>query len=580
MVNLKINDIDVSVPEGTTILEAAREINVKIPTLCHYNLPEINFVNQHANCRVCMVQWGRGLVPACNTLVKEGMEIRTDTQKVIKARKINIELLLSNHPKTCLTCDRNGNCELQTLAAENNIRDIRFKGKMMNRPIDNSSFSIIRDPNKCILCKRCETMCNEFQTVGTLTDVGRGYDTVIGTNFMQPMYQTNCTFCGQCLSVCPTGALTEVNETNEVYKAIDDPEKIVIVQTAPAVRVALGEEFGMEAGSVVTGQMVSALRSLGFDYVFDTDFAADVTAIEEAHEVVDRLQNNGRIPIITSCCPSWVNFIETNFPDLLDIPSTCKSPHEMFGSIAKSYFAEQINVDPENIVVVSVMPCVAKKYESRRPELVNSSGYSDVDYVITTRELAEMIRDMSLSLEHLEPSDFDRLMGESTGAGVIFGATGGVLESALRTAYNIITGEHLEDVEFEEMKDLKGTKISKVDVGGYELTAVVTSGLGNARRVLEKVDRGEAHFDIIEIMACPGGCINGGGQPRHNANVEIIKKRMEGLHSVDRNKDLRRSYENPEVQKLYDEYLGKPGGEKAHQLLHTHYDEDKTIELF
>ncbi len=361
MVNLKINDIDVSVPEGTTILEAAREINVKIPTLCHYNLPEINFVNQHANCRVCMVQWGRGLVPACNTLVKEGMEIRTDTQKVIKARKINIELLLSNHPKTCLTCDRNGNCELQTLAAENNIRDIRFKGKMMNRPIDNSSFSIIRDPNKCILCKRCETMCNEFQTVGTLTDVGRGYDTVIGTNFMQPMYQTNCTFCGQCLSVCPTGALTEVNETNEVYKAIDDPEKIVIVQTAPAVRVALGEEFGMEAGSVVTGQMVSALRSLGFDYVFDTDFAADVTAIEEAHEVVDRLQNNGRIPIITSCCPSWVNFIETNFPDLLDIPSTCKSPHEMFGSIAKSYFAEQINVDPENIVVVSVMPCVAKK---------------------------------------------------------------------------------------------------------------------------------------------------------------------------------------------------------------------------
>lgn len=580
MVKIKINDIEVEVEESSTILEAANKINVKIPTLCHYNLPDINFVNKEANCRVCLVQWGNGLVPACNTLVKDGMEIRTDTQKVIKSRKTNIELLLSNHPKTCLVCDRNGNCELQTLAAENNIREIRYSGKMINRPIDNSSYSIIRDPNKCILCKRCETMCNEFQTVGTLTDVGRGFETVVGTNFMQPMHQTNCTFCGQCLSVCPTGALTEVNEVTEVYDALNDEDKIVVVQTAPAVRVALGEAFGMEAGSVVTGQMVTALRSLGFDYVFDTDFAADVTAIEEAHEVVDRLTNNGRLPIITSCCPSWVNFIENNFPDLLDIPSTCKSPHEMFGSIAKSYFAEKINVDPKNIVVVSVMPCVAKKYESRRPELVNSSGYSDVDYVITTRELASMIRDMSLSLEHLEPSDYDRMMGESTGAGVIFGATGGVLESALRTAYNIMTGDDLEEVEFKEMKDFRGTKISKVDLAGKEVTAVVTSGLGNARRVLEKVEKGEAHYDIIEIMACPGGCVNGGGQPRHNADVNVIKQRMEGLFSEDRNKKLRRSYENPEIQKLYDEYLGHPGSEKAHALLHTHYDDEKTVEFF
>lgn len=580
MVKIKINDIEVEAEESQTILEAAKKVNIKIPTLCHYDLPDIEFVNKEANCRVCLVQWGKGLVPACNTLVKEGMEIRTDTQKVINSRKINIELLLSNHPKTCLVCQRNGNCELQTLAAENNIREVRFPGKMISRPIDDSSYSIIRDPNKCILCKRCETMCNDFQTVGTLTEVGRGFETVVGTNFMQPMYKTNCTFCGQCLSVCPTGALSEVSEVREVYKALNDDNKIVIVQTAPAVRVALGESFGMEPGTVVTGQMVTALKSLGFDYVFDTDFAADVTAIEEAHEIVDRIENNGRLPIITSCCPSWVNFIETNFPELLDIPSTCKSPHEMFGSIAKSYFAEKINVDAKDIVVVSVMPCVAKKYESKRPELVNSKGYSDVDHVITTRELAEMIRDMSLSLADLDPSDFDNLMGESTGAGVIFGSTGGVLESALRTAYNIMTGEDLEDVEFSEMKELKGTKISKIKLAGKELTAVATSGLGNARRVLEKVESGEANFDIIEIMACPGGCVNGGGQPRHKADVSVIQKRINGILKEDRGKSLRRSYENPEVQKLYYDYLDHPASEKAHQLLHTTLDEEKTVELF
>lgn len=580
MVKIKINDIEVEAEESQTILEAAKKVNIKIPTLCHYDLPDIDFVNKEANCRVCLVQWGKGLVPACNTLVKEGMEIRTDTQKVINSRKINIELLLSNHPKTCLVCQRNGNCELQTLAAENNIREVRFPGKMISRPIDDSSYSIIRDPNKCILCKRCETMCNDFQTVGTLTEVGRGFETVVGTNFMQPMYKTNCTFCGQCLSVCPTGALSEVSEVREVYKALNDDSKIVIVQTAPAVRVALGESFGMDPGTVVTGQMVTVLKSLGFDYVFDTDFAADVTAIEEAHEIVDRIENNGRLPIITSCCPSWVNFIETNFHELLDIPSTCKSPHEMFGSIAKSYFAEKINVDAKDIVVVSVMPCVAKKYESKRPELVNSKGYSDVDHVITTRELAEMIRDMSLSLADLDPSDFDNLMGESTGAGVIFGSTGGVLESALRTAYNIMTGEDLEDVEFSEMKELKGTKISKIKLAGKELTAVATSGLGNARRVLEKVESGEANFDIIEIMACPGGCVNGGGQPRHKADVSVIQKRINGILKEDRGKSLRRSYENPEVQKLYDDYLDHPASEKAHQLLHTTLDDEKTVELF
>lgn len=580
MINLKINDIDVRVPEGSTILEAAREINIEIPTLCHLNLHELNYVNKDANCRVCLVQWGNGLVPACNTLVREGMEIRTDTLKVVKSRKVNIELLLSNHPKDCLVCDRNGDCELQTLAADNNIKNIRFKGNRINFPIDNSSFSIVRDPNKCILCKRCETMCNQVQTVGTLTDVGRGFDTVVGTNFMQPMYKTNCTFCGQCLSVCPTGALTEVNEINEVYNALSDNEKTVIVQTAPAVRVALGEEFGMEAGSIVTGKMVTALRNLGFDYVFDTDFAADITSIEEAHELVHRLQNGGTLPILTSCCPSWVNFIEINFPDMLDIPSTCMSPHEMFGALAKTYFAEKIGKDPKDIVVVSVMPCVAKKYESKRPELVSQEGYSDVDYVVTTRELASMIRDMSLDFKNLESSDFDRLMGESTGAGVNFGSTGGVLESALRTAYNIITGKDLHQVEFKELKDLTGIKESEIKVGDYELRAAVSSGLGNARKLLNRVRKGEAHYDIIEIMACPGGCINGGGQPHHHGDINVIKKRMESIHTEDRNKHIRRSYENPEAIKLYDEYLGEPGGEKAHKLLHTSYENNDTHEYF
>lgn len=572
MVNLKINGQDVQVEKGTTILEAAKKINIKIPTLCHMDMKGLGFINRDANCRVCLVElMDKGtLVPACDTLVKEGMDVRTNTYRVIRSRKVNIELLLSNHPTDCLVCSKSGNCELQDLAWLANIRTIRFTGERINFPLDNSSLSLIRDPNKCVLCKRCETMCNEVQTVGTLTDVGRGFPVVVGTEFDEPMINTNCTFCGQCLSVCPTGALAEVSSIQQVTIALMDKTKTVIVQTAPAVRVALGEEFGMEPGTVVTGKMVTALRNIGFDYVFDTDFAADLTTMEEAKEFVSRFEKGENLPILTSCCPSWVNFIENNFPEMLHIPSSCKSPHEMFGSVAKSYFAEKMNIDPKDIVVVSVMPCVAKKYESARPELSNK-GLSDVDYVLSTREIAHMIKDCAMDFPKLEDSDFDSIMGESSGAGVIFGSTGGVMEAAIRTAYNMITGEDLQNVEYTELKDLRGFKEVEIEIKGKKIKAAVVSGLGNARKLLNSIKSKEKTYDIIEIMACPGGCIAGGGQPFIHGDTDIIEKRMHGIHREDRNKSIRLSYKNPSIQKIYNDYLGEPGGERAHHLLHTTY---------
>ncbi|WP_288980248.1 NADH-dependent [FeFe] hydrogenase, group A6 [uncultured Parvimonas sp.] len=572
MVNVKINGIDVQVEKGSTILEAAKKINIKIPTLCHLDMHGLGFINRDANCRVCLVEDNRNhkLIPACDTLVKEGMDIRTDTAKVLRARKVNIELLLSNHPADCLVCSKSGNCELQDLAWLANVRKIRYSGERSHYPLDNLSHSLIRDPNKCVLCKRCETMCNEVQTVGTLTDIGRGFPTVIGTEFNESMVNTNCTFCGQCLSVCPTGALYEVSYIDEVQKALDDPEKVVLVQTAPAVRVALGEDFGMKPGSVVTGQMVTALRNIGFDYVFDTDFAADLTTMEETKEFVTRFQSGENLPILTSCCPSWVNFIEYNFPDMLNIPSTCKSPHEMFGAVAKSYFAEKHNIDPSKIVVVSIMPCIAKKYEAARPELSNE-GHSDVDYVLSTRELAYMIKDRSMDFPNLPVSEFDNPLGESSGAGVIFGSTGGVMEAALRTAYNIITGEDLQELEYHELKGLKGFKEAELEIAGRKVRAAVVSGLGNARKLLNLIKSKERNYDIIEIMACPGGCIDGGGQPFIHGDTSIIEKRMNAIHTEDRNKPIRRSYQNPSIVKIYSEYLGEPGGEKAHHLLHTTY---------
>ena len=571
MLKLKINNREVEVKEGSTILEAASKLNIKIPTLCHMDLHDIKFVNKLASCRVCLVEDidKNKLIPSCATFVKEGMNIRTDSQRVIRARRAIVELLLSDHPSDCLKCAKNLDCTLQELAHDLNIREIRYRGEMRTLPIDDNSYSLIRDPNKCILCRRCETMCNEVQTVGALAEVGRGFYTHVGSTFNRSMFETTCTFCGQCLSVCPTGALTEKSNISEVWRALSS-DKHVIVQVAPAVRVALGEMFGIEVGTNVEGKIVTALRRLGFDMVFDTNFAADLTIMEEANEFVDRLKGKGELPILTSCCPGWVNFMEQQFSDMIDIPSTCKSPHEMFGAIAKSYYAEKEGINPEDIVVVSVMPCISKKYEAKRDELENE-GYSDVDTVITTRELAEMIKEVGIDFTSLEDSDFDNPMGESTGAGDIFGTSGGVIEATVRTAYNIITEKDLEKVEFYDLRGLDGIKYATVDIEGREIKIAVANGLGNTRRLLEKLKNKEISLDAIEVMACPGGCIGGGGQPYHHGDISILKKRSEGLYKLDESKKLRKSYENPYIKDLYDEYLKEPGSEKAHNLLHTSY---------
>lgn len=571
MLKLKINNKEVEVKEGSTILEAAGKLNIKIPTLCHMDLHDIKFVNKLASCRVCLVEDvdKNKLIPSCATFVKEGMNIRTDSQRVIRARRAIVELLLSDHPSDCLKCAKNLDCTLQELAHDLNIREIRYRGEMRTLPIDDNSYSLIRDPNKCILCRRCETMCNEVQTVGALAEVGRGFYTHVGSTFNRSMFETTCTFCGQCLSVCPTGALTEKSNISEVWRALSS-DKHVIVQVAPAVRVAIGEMFGIEVGTNVEGKIVTALRRLGFDRVFDTNFAADLTIMEEANEFVDRLKGKGELPILTSCCPGWVNFMEQQFSDMIDIPSTCKSPHEMFGAIAKSFYAEKEGINPEDIVVVSVMPCISKKYEAKRDELENE-GYSDVDTVITTRELAEMIKEVGIDFTSLEDSDFDNPMGESTGAGDIFGTSGGVIEATVRTAYNIITEKDLEKVEFYDLRGLRGIKYATVDIEGREINIAVANGLGNTRRLLEKLKNKEISLDAIEVMACPGGCIGGGGQPYHHGDISILKKRSEGLYKLDESKKLRKSYENPYIKDLYDEYLKEPGSEKAHKILHTSY---------
>ena len=572
MINIIINDNKLAVKEGTTILSAAKMLKIKIPTLCHLNLHEIELENKMASCRVCMVEvlnTGK-LVAACATPVFEGMEIKTESARAIKARRTVVELLLSNHPTDCLVCAKNMDCELQKLAADLGIRKIHYDGEKSQYKVDVDSLSIMRDPNKCILCKRCETACNITQTVGALATIGRGFNTYVGSTFDKSMYNTTCTFCGQCVAVCPTGALTEINNIGKLWRLLHNKNKHVIVQTAPAVRVALGEEFGLEAGLDVTGKMVSALRNLGFDKVFDTNFAADLTVMEEANEFANRLQEGGKLPILTSCCPSWVNFMEQQFPNMLDIPSTCKSPHEMFGTIAKTYYASKMNIDPDDIVVVSVMPCVAKKYESARPELMNE-GKPDVDLVITTRELGIMIKEAGINFELLEEGDFDSIMGESTGAGAIFGSTGGVIEATVRTAYEWLTGEPLGYMEFTELRGIKGIKTTEIEIEGRIIKIAVANGLGNTRKLLDKIRRGEEYFDAIEVMACPGGCIGGAGQPYHHGDLSILRKRAEGIYKVDRDKTIRKAHENPMIKKLYEEFLEKPGSEISEKLLHTKY---------
>ncbi len=570
-VNLTINDKPVSVPKGTTILDAAKSVNIKIPSLCHLRINEINMVNNCASCRVCMVSSDKGLVPACGTLVKEGMNIKTNTSEVLNARKTVVQLLLSDHPQDCLLCERNGNCELQVIAADLGIRNIRYKGEKSSCPIDNSSKSIVKNYDKCILCRRCETICNEVQTVGVLSGVNRGFGTEVGTFFNTNLCDTECTFCGQCIAVCPTGALTEVNNIPLVWDAISNKDKTVVVQVAPAVRVAIGEEFGLEPGAISTGKMVAALKALGFKYVFDTNYGADLTILEEASEFIHRLKDSHNIPLLTSCCPAWINFIEKNYPNLLHLPSSCKSPQEMFGSIAKNYFAPKvINIEPKDLYVVSVMPCVAKKYEASRNEL-STDGILDVDISITTRELAKMIKEAGINFNDIQEENFDNPLGESTGSADIFGATGGVLEAALRTAYEWITDKNLDNVNFTQVRGLQGIKEASIDIDGTIINACIVSGLGNARKIMDEVAKGNSKYHIIEVMACPGGCVAGGGQPYHKGDYDIIKKRIEGLYNIDSNKELRKSHKNQSIITLYQEFLGEPHSDIAYEYLHTHY---------
>ncbi len=585
-VKLTIDNKQIEVPKGTTIYKAAKEIGIDIPALCYMNLKDLNIEHKPAGCRICVVEveGRRNLAPSCSTDVAEGMVVKTHSLRVLNARKTVMELILSDHPKDCLSCAKSGKCDLQDLAAKLEIREIPNQDiSEMSSYRKDFSPSLIRELDKCIMCRRCETMCNDFQSVGALSAINRGFESVVAPAFEMDIEDSPCTYCGQCVAVCPTGALTEVDHTNQLIEDLSNPKKTVVVQTAPAVRAALGEEFGIEPGTSVTGEMVSALRQLGFDYVFDTDFAADLTIMEEGTELLDRLTKhlNGdksvKLPILTSCCPGWVNFFEQQFTDMLDVPSTARSPQQMFGAIAKTYFADKIEVKREDLIVVSIMPCLAKKYECQRDEF-KVDGNPDVDYSISTRELASLIKRANMDLKDMEKDDFDAPLGESTGAGVIFGVTGGVIEAATRTAYELHTGKELNKVDFEELRGLEGIRAATVDFNGLPVKIGIAHGLGNARKLLEDVRSGKSEFHAIEIMACPGGCIGGGGQPLHHGDSSVIQARFKAIYEEDERKVLRKSHENPYIKKLYEEFLGKPMSEKAHHLLHTHYvDKSKKI---
>ena len=567
MITLTINGQTVQAPKNATILEAARSAGIHIPTLCYHSelAPE-------GACRLCVVEatGARTLVASCVYPVAEGMVVKTNTDKVRAARRMVVELLLANHPKDCLACQKSGDCELQNIAADLGLRKIRFEGGARKaHTIDASNPCLVRDQEKCILCGRCIRVCRDVQGMSVYSFAERGFDTIVSTAFEQDLGKVECSYCGQCASVCPTGAIVEKDDTEKVWSAINDPDKIVIVQTAPAVRVALGEELGMEPGSIVTGKMVAALRNLGFDKIFDTNFSADLTIVEEGHEFLHRLTNGGVLPMITSCSPGWVNMIELKYPDLLPHLSSAKSPQQMFGAIAKTYYAEKAGIDPAKIVSVSVMPCTAKKAEAARPEM-NASGYRDVDVVITTRELGRMIREAGLDFKHLPEDSYDSPLGTGTGAAVIFGTTGGVMEAALRTVADVLTGENLQTVDYNDVRGMEQTREAELTIAGNTVKIAVVHALASARKILERIRAGEADYQFIEVMACPGGCIGGGGQPIP-VNAEIRRARREGLFDCDSANELRKSHENPEIKELYDTWLGKPLGEKAHSLLHTHY---------
>ncbi|MBP3540240.1 MAG: iron hydrogenase small subunit [Clostridia bacterium] len=573
MITVTIDGVQVEVPAGSTVLEAARKANVNIPTLCF-----LKDINQTGNCRLCVVDCGgRALQAACVLPCTPGMVVKTNTPAVREARKMNLELILSNHDKKCLSCVRSQNCELQALCKELGVEDgDRFAGAQSTYAIDDTSVSIVRDNNKCVLCRRCVGACANVQKIGVIGPVMRGFKTAIESPFEKKLAQMACINCGQCITACPVGALTEKDNTKEVWAAINDTTKHVVVQPAPAVRAALGEEFGMPIGTSVTGKMAAALRRLGFDKVFDTDFAADLTIMEEANELIDRVTNGGVLPMITSCSPGWIKFCEHYYPEFLPNLSSCKSPHEMAGAMIKTYYAQKAGIDPKDIVVVSVMPCTAKKFEAKRPELSNN-GLFDVDHVITTRELAKMIKEAGINFTALEDEDFDSLMGASTGAAVIFGTTGGVMEAALRTAYEVITGETLENVNFTAVRGMEGIKEASVKVGDLDVNVAVASSTGKAAELLDMIKNGEKNYTFIEIMGCPGGCVNGGGQPIVSAQIrnweDIRTKRAQALYSEDEAKTLRKSHENPEIKQIYDEFLGKPNSHKAHELLHTTYEQ-------
>ena len=571
MINLTIDNQKITVPEGTTILNAAKQAGIDIPTLCF-----LKDINEVGDCRMCIVEveGRRGFATSCIQTVEEGMVVHTHTPNVLEARHVILDLIISNHAKDCLTCTRSGNCELQQLAVKFNVLSVEFPGEMTKHKVDDLSPSIVRDFNKCILCRRCVAACKNVQGIGAIDCINRGFESCISTVGDNSLNNVNCTFCGQCIEACPTGALHEKETIDDVWVKLKDPEAYVVVQTAPAVRVALGEEFDMEIGTNVTGKMITALKRLGFDKVFDTNTGADFTIMEEAHEFIDRFKGNDNLPMITSCSPGWVKYIEMNYPELLPHLSTCKSPHQMFGALIKTYFAEKEGIDPEKIYVVSVMPCIAKKFERQRDEMKNNNLY-DVDNVITTRELARMIKQANIEFTKLEDSEFDNPMGEATGAAAIFGTTGGVMEAALRTAQDILTGENLEKINFEQVRGGEGIKRATVKIAGKDINIVAASGLSNAKKILEEIKSGKANYQFVEIMACPGGCVMGGGQPikssKIRAEVDVRKLRANSLYSIDEKSHIRKSHENPVLKQIYAEYLKEPGGHKAHELLHTHY---------
>lgn len=567
LAHIKINHIDYVEDSSSTILQVARKHGIKIPTLCYLKREESNFEHRPASCRVCIVEvkGRRNLVPACATYITDGMEIITNSARVRGERKAIVELLLSNHPNDCLTCEKCGKCELQSLAIELGIKRHRFEGPLSQENKDVGVRAIKRNASKCILCNRCTAVCEQVQGIAAISASQRGFKTVISKAF-------NCVYCGQCIQVCPTGALLQVDHTREIDALINDPKKYVVVQTAPAVRVALGEEFGLEPGTDVTGKMITALRMIGFKKVFDTNFGADLTIMEEAKELVTRLQEKKNLPMITSCCPGWIRFIETQYPELLHLPSSCKSPQEMFGAVAKTYFAKKEGIDVNDLVVVSLMPCIAKKVELDRDE-VKIDGMKEVDYSMSTKEFAGMLRRFGIDLAILPDGTFDSPLGESTGAADIFGKTGGVMEAAIRTAAMWLTNDYPRQIEFHGVFGQPNTKEAYVDLDDTRLHVCVVSGLANARVVMEQIKKGQCSYDMIEVMACPGGCVNGGGQPIHpqDNQKEIIKARKNGLKSIDQSKSIRVSCQNESIQQLYAEYLKEPNSELAHHLLHTTY---------